>query len=86
MISEDIFNFEGVETIPLPKSIGLPKRANSDLMLFLGAGASILAEIPGVEKMVYTFLTYLANKHYSKHLRIVEEIVSILRESADKTK
>jgi len=84
MNSEDIFNSESIETIPLPKSIDLSRKTNSELMLFLGAGASVPANIPGVEKMVDLFLKYLEDEHCSKYLRTIEDIISILSEWARK--
>jgi hypothetical protein len=51
MNSEDIFNSQYIDTSPL-QSIDLSKKTNSELMLFLGAGASVPAKIPGVENMV----------------------------------
>jgi SIR2-like domain len=83
MKSKDNFNFEDTGTIPLPKSIPLPKN-NSELMLFLGAGASVPAKIPGVEKMVELFLKYLVDEHYSKHLNVIKDIVSILNDWTNK--
>ena len=61
--------------LPMPRPLGNTK----EVLIFLGAGASVPAGIPGVEQMVDRLLTYLSHENDFGYLQILTELVQLLR-------
>lgn len=88
---EDLFNSsENNELVPISTDINrstkerffpadISKDVISEVFVFLGAGASVPAGIPGVEQMVDRLLTYLSDENNFDYLQIIAEIVQLLR-------
>ena len=51
-----------------------------EVLVFLGAGASIPAGIPSVDQMVDRLLKYLSNENDSEYCQILTEVVELIRE------
>ena len=94
MLLEDLFNTSGNEKhIPSSTNVGritrvpvIPRPSDNsqeiipEVLVFLGAGASVPAGVPSVNQMVDRLLTYLLNENESEYCQILTEIVELLRE------
>jgi hypothetical protein len=61
--------------LPMPR----PLDSSKEVLMFLGAGASVPAGIPGVEQMVDRLLTHLSHENDREYLQILTELVQLLR-------
>jgi hypothetical protein len=64
-----------IPRLPMPR----PSDNSKEVLIFLGAGASVPAGIPGVDQMVDRLLIYLSHENDSGYLQILTKLVQLLR-------
>lgn len=69
-----------VPIIPRPRPSDNSGEVIPEVLVFLGAGASVPAGIPSVNQMVDRLLAYLSNENDSKYRKILTEVVELLRD------